>query len=306
MALTLTLSRGERGPEIPGGGRRKPRIDHRATTPTMPRIPIADLDDPRIAPYRHLKATNLTRDTETFVVEGEKLLDRLLTSRFPTLSVLADDRHEARVAGRIPPEVPLYVVPHDLVDDLVGFQFHRGILACGRRLPPPSLDAILGAAGGRMTMVACPELANPENLGAIIRIGDVFGVDAVLVGGPCPDPLSRRVLRVSMGTALRLPVIPCADLAADARRLESAHGFQLLATVLDPAAEPLDAAPRPDRLALFLGGEGDGLGPEWLALCPRRLTIPMRPGAESLNVAVAAGIFLHHFSRPIAGARGLG
>ena len=130
------------------------------------------------------------------------------------------------------------MVPDKLVDDLVGFNFHRGILACGRRLPPPGLEEILEAAGRRLTLVACPELANPENLGAIIRIGDVFGIDALLVGGACPDPLSRRVLRVSMGTALRLPVIPRADLAADARRLQADHGVALLATVLDPAAEP--------------------------------------------------------------------
>jgi len=264
----------------------------------MPRIRITDLDDPRIAAYRHLKATNLTRDSGTFVVEGEKLLDCLLASRFPTASVLATDRHEARIAGRVPPDVPLFVLPDALVDDLVGFNFHRGILACGRRLPPPDLAEIVAGAAGRLTLVACPMLANPENLGAIIRIGDVFGIDALLVGGACPDPLSRRVLRVSMGTALRLPVIPCVDLAGAALRLQADHGVALLATVLDPAAEPLGAAPRPDRLALFLGSEGDGLAPEWLALCSRRVTIPMRPGAESLNVAVAAGILLHHYTRP--------
>lgn len=263
----------------------------------MPRIAINDLDDPRLAIYRHLKATNLTRDADQFVVEGEKLVDRLLESRFPPASVLVTDRHEARIAARVSEGVPLFVVPAEKIEDLVGFNFHRGVLASGRRLPPPGLDEVVRTAGTRLTIVVCPALSNPENLGAIVRIADVFGVDAVLVGERCPDPLSRRVLRVSMGTALRLPVIASADLGRDVERLRSAWGVELAATVTDPDAVALDDARRPDRLALFLGNEGDGLAPEWVARCDRRITIPMRPGAESLNVAVAAGILLYHLTR---------
>jgi tRNA G18 (ribose-2'-O)-methylase SpoU len=169
------------------------------------------------------------------------------------------------------------------------------VLACGIRRPPPDLADLVRGAGRRLTVVVCPTLSNPENLGAIVRIGDVFGIDALLVGGPCPDPLSRRVLRVSMGTALRLPVIASADLGRDVEWLRSEWGVQLAATVVDPDAEPLATAGRPDRFALLLGGEDEGLAPEWIARCQRRITIPMRPGAESLNVAVAAGILLHHF-----------
>jgi tRNA G18 (ribose-2'-O)-methylase SpoU len=259
----------------------------------MPRSWIEDLDDPRLAIYRHLKATNLTRRSPQFVVEGPKLLDRLRASRFPLASVLVTDRHEARVAPRVPPGVPLYVVPHDRIAALVGFRFHQGVLACGLRRPPPGLAEIVGAAE-RLTVVVCPRLTNPENLGAIVRIGDVFGIDAVLVGPRCPDPLSRRVLRVSMGTALRLPVIASADLERDVERLRSEWGVELAAAVADPAAEPFEAVRRPARVALLLGDEDEGLTPEWIARCDRRITIPMRPGADSLNVAVAAGILLHH------------
>ena len=264
----------------------------------MPRVPIANLDDPRLAIYRNLKATNLTRSSDQFVVEGEKLLDRLLASRFPVSSVLVTDRCERGIAAKVPADVPLLVVPHAMVDLLVGFNFHRGVLACGLRRPGPGLDEVVRGAGPRMTVVVCPSLNNPENLGAIVRIGDVFGADAVVVGGACPDPLSRRVLRVSMGTALRLPVIASDDLTRDAERLRSDWGFERAATVLDPAAEALDSAPRSDRLALFLGSESEGLAPGWIGRCDRRITIPMRPDAESLNVAVAAGIILYHFSRP--------
>lgn len=263
----------------------------------MPRVLVDDLHDPRIAMYRSLKATNLTRWSDQFVVEGEKLVRRLLDSQFPLVSALASDRHDKRLTALVPPCVPLYVVPHALIDALVGFNFHQGMLACGQRLPWPTASQIVERAGRVATLVVCPKLSNPENLGAIVRLADVFGVDAVLVGGPCPDPLSRRVLRVSMGTALRVPVLASPNLEADVTRLRAEWGIEFAATVVDPAAERVDDAARPDRFGLLFGSESDGLSPDWVARCDRRVTIPMRPGAESLNVAVAAGIVLHHFMR---------
>lgn len=261
----------------------------------MPQVLIDNLDDPRIATYRTLKRTNETRNNDQFVVEGEKLLERLVESSFPLASVLATERHAPRIAPRVPPDVPLYVVSHDLISVIVGFNFHRGVLACGYRRPGPALADVVSDTE-RSTIVVCPTLNNPENLGTIIRIADVFGVDAVLVGGSCPDPLSRRVLRVSMGTSLRLPVIVSTDLEAEVHRLRADWGFELVATVVDPRVEPIESVTRADRVAIFMGSESEGLDPCWTRLCHRQVTIPMRQGAESLNVAVAAGIFLYHYS----------
>ncbi len=258
----------------------------------MPSVPITDLDDARLSMYRDLKATNTTRYSGEFVVEGEKLFERLLASPFRVASVLATDRLEPRVAPRMPAGVPLYVVPEAKIEQVVGYNFHRGVMACGVRHPWPSAVELAATSGASATFVVCPRLDNPENLGAVVRIADVFGVDAVLTGVRCPDPLSRRVLRVSMGSSLRVPVVTSLRLANDVGRLRAGHGFVTVATVVDPDAEPIDAFRRPDRLALLLGSEGHGLEPEWLALCDRLVTIPMRAGAESLNVAVAAGIAL--------------
>src|SRR4051812_9819485 len=126
----------------------------------MARELVADLDDPRIAIYRQLKATNRTRWSGQFVVEGEKLLDRLLASPFPLESVLVGDRHEARVAAKVPAGVPLYVVSHAVLDLLVGFNFHQGVLACGLRQPWPwpDLDGLAAGMGERATLVVCPRL----------------------------------------------------------------------------------------------------------------------------------------------------
>jgi len=264
----------------------------------MAGIAITDLDDPRIAIYRSLKATNETRWRRQFVVEGEKLVGRLLASRFPAVSVLVTDRHVPKLAVPVPTDVPTYVVRDEFIDSIVGFPFHRGVLGCGERLAWPAIDEIVSRAGDRLTLAVCPRLSNPENLGSIARISDVFGVDAILAGPSCPDPLSRRVLRVSMGSSLRVPVIVFEQLGEIADNLALRDRIVFWGAVADPTAEPFDAVHRPDRLALILGEEDQGIEPEWLQKCTRQLTIPMRPGAGSLNVAVAAGILLHALTRP--------
>src|SRR5262245_43447668 len=132
----------------------------------MPLIPVSDLDDPRLAVYRSLKATNETRRLGLFVVEGARLVDRLLTSRFPAASVLVTDRYSHRLAGTVPLEVPTYILPHALIRELVGFPFHRGILACALRRPWPPLDSIVTSRERPLTLVICPRISNPENLGA--------------------------------------------------------------------------------------------------------------------------------------------
>lgn len=261
------------------------------------RIPIDDLDDPRIQPYRNLKASNLMRHGEFFIAEGTKVVDRLLRSDYETASVLLSEKREAEWLQKIPDAVPVYVVPQRLGAQLVGFNFHVGVVACGRRRPSPSLESVLSRDASRLTVVVCPNCDNPENLGAIVRISRGFGVDLVLLGSGCCDPFSRRVLRVSMGTAFRQAIIESRDLVSDLRRLKAERDFELLATVLDRNATPLSLAKRPTRLGILLGNEAEGLRPEWIAECDHAVTIPMSAEADSLNVAVAAGIFLYHFTR---------
>lgn len=262
----------------------------------MPRISIESLDDPRVQMYRHLKSSNLLRDGRLFIAEGTRLVERLLASDYQTESVLIAARREDEWASRIPPEVPLYVIPQDVGEQLTGFNFHVGVLACGVRRPSPRLEDVLSRNANSLTVVVCPNCDNPENLGAIIRIGSAFGIDALLLGRSCCDPFSRRVLRVSMGTAFRLPIIESTNLEADTLRLRDDWGIELIATVLDDSADRLSQAIPNPKVALLFGNEADGLDAHWQSLCNRRLTIPMKRGTDSLNVAIASGIFLHYFT----------
>lgn len=261
----------------------------------MPVIPIDDLEDPRLDVYRHLKQTNQTRWEQIFIAEGEKLVERLLDSEFETVSLLAAESHVERLLPRVPSDVPVYTVTARDIDQLIGFHFHRGVLACGRRKPNPNLNSMLKSPHAPLSLVLCPDIKDPENLGAILRISAAFGFHGVLVGREGADPYSRRVLRVSMGTVFRLPVVQIDDWAATFEVLH-ANGIETAATILNPQAEPLSSATRTARFAIAFGCEGYGLSEEFISLCKRQLTIEMANGVDSLNVAVAAGIFLHHFT----------
>jgi tRNA G18 (ribose-2'-O)-methylase SpoU len=149
--------------------------------------------------------------------------------------------------------------------------------------------------------VVCIDIQDPTNLGTILRTAEAFGVAAVVLGGDGADPFSRRVLRVSMGAALQLPIAHSTDLASDLAVLRQREKMSLIAAVADSTGEPFDGVDPPDRFAILLGNESSGLSPQWLDLCDRRVTIPMTPRADSLNVAVATGILLYHFCKPTAG-----
>lgn len=291
----------------------------------MPLIPVQTLDDPRLTVFRDVKATRHSRWAGRFVAEGARLVKRLLSSDFVVESLMLTEGRVEEFSSWLRPEIPTFVMPQTLAAELVGYNFHCGAMACALRKPSPSLDDIMAHGGERMTFVVCPDVNDPENIGTLIRLGAAFGIDAMLLGPACADPFSRRVLRVSMGNALTLPIVCSQDLNADLRRLKSEWQVQLAATVVeqnDPTddisrntlasdserrsahepdasafrlIEPLNQSSRTARLALLFGNEANGLGSEWLELCDRRLTIPMQ-GADSLNVAIAAGIFLHHFT----------
>jgi len=161
----------------------------------------------------------------------------------------------------------------------------------------PTLESLLGDVKDPVLLAVCPNVNDPENIGAIIRLAAGFGLAGLVLGPGCADPFSRRVLRVSMGTAFSVPIVETQDLQTDLRRLHDAFGVELAAAVLDPQAEPLECYHRSARMAVLFGNEKHGLDRESIDLCQRKLTIPMAAGADSLNVAMAAGIFFHYLQR---------
>jgi tRNA G18 (ribose-2'-O)-methylase SpoU len=266
--------------------------------PIMPVIPLQSFQDPRLAPYRNLKERDLAREGDRFIAEGENLVKRLIASRLATESVLLAERRVAEIAPQIPDHIPVYAAPSEIVNQILGYKFHSGVMAVGLRGPSPSIESVIDPASPNpVTLLICPEIEKTDNLGALIRIAAGFGVDAMLLGERCCDPFFRQSVRVSMGAAFVLPIIRSDDLARDLDRLRIEFNVELIATVLSSNALNLQNVKRPHRLGLLLGNEAQGLEKRWLDLCHQQVTLPMKLGTDSLNVAVAAGIFLYHFTR---------
>jgi tRNA G18 (ribose-2'-O)-methylase SpoU len=264
-------------------------------------IRIDSLDDPRVADYRNLKDRELAAlgDGGRFIAEGEQVVKRLLASKFETVSVLLAQRRAREIAPIVPSHVPVFVAPDDVVNGVIGFKFHSGVIAVGKRpkrlavheIMPPEL-----LPHRRITLVVCPDTSNTENLGSIIRIAAAFGVDAMILGERCCDPFFRQSVRVSMGAVFALPIVQSSELKQDLEWIRRQRGFELIATVVGPEAEELRGFRRGERVAVLLGNEAQGLRAEDVALCDRNLTIPMKLGTDSLNVAVAAAVVLYELT----------
>jgi len=262
-------------------------------------IPIDDPADPRVAPYLQVRERDLVGREGGFIAEGEVVLRVLLgeDERIQTRSLLLAENRVRRLAPMIadlPDEVAVYVASQAVMDAVVGFHIHRGILAHGERPADPGVAALLAGLSPRALVVALFGIANHDNMGGLFRNAAAFGVDAVLLGAGCCDPLYRKAIRVSVGAALKVPFARLAP-GDEAMDLLTAAGFEPLA--LSPrGAEPLAGVVRPGRAAVLLVAEGPGLPAEILDRC-RTLAIPMASGWDSLNVAAASAIVLHELTK---------
>jgi tRNA G18 (ribose-2'-O)-methylase SpoU len=262
-------------------------------------IEIDNLDDPRLAPYRSLKDRELAREGGRFIAEGRHVVERLLASRYACESVLTSRRaldkvnQQARTHGRT---MPIYVAPDPILNDVVGFRFHSGSLAVGVRGALPGMDQ-LPVRQDRCVILACEGISNGANLGGLIRTAAGFGVDGVLLGPHCIDPFWRLAVRVSMGTVFSLNLAWSNDLPRDLFRLRDEARFQTIATVCE-GGEPIHEIPKTPRSVIVMGSEAQGLDDAIVRACSVRATIPMKLGTDSLNVMIAAAVFLYETQRP--------
>lgn len=268
-------------------------------------IPVETLDDPRLDGYRNLKDKTLASMGDLFIAESEHVARRLLEAKdHQTISVLAAEHRAAAIAPLMPAGVPLYVGSKAMLSDVVGYSFHSGVLALGRRPTNPTLASLFEheTENASSTLLICQQVLNDENLGSLIRIAAGFGASGVILGERSCDPYWRRAIRVSMGTVFSMPVIRSENLLEDLLTLEQQWGVELIATVLDADATALPDSHRKDmpnrgrRIAVLMGSESQGLDRWMIDHCHRKVTIPMHLGTDSLNIAMAAAVFLYHYT----------
>ena len=221
------------------------------------------------------------------------MVERLLSRKgYEPVAVLATPAAVAALEEQIPEDWPLFEASEAELSEFAGFDFHRGAIAIARRPPRPD-HSLLASALAELSfppLLVLPATRDPENLGALTRSAAAFGFGAILLGPGCPDFLSRRCLRVSMGAALDIPHA----VVAEPSRFEAyaAAGYSLVGAVVEKTAVEFSEWSAPRRCAIALGDEYAGLGEEWLGLCDQRGSIAMAPGPDSLNVAAAGALFM--------------
>ena len=263
-------------------------------------IEITDFSAPELDVFARLTETQLRNRLEPekgiFIAESPKVIDRALAGGCEPLALLMERRHITGDAAAIIArcgEVPVYTADPALLAGLTGYPLTRGVLCAMRRPRPLPLGALCASA---RRLAVLEGIVDSTNIGAIFRSAAALHIDAVLVTPTCCDPLTRRAVRVSMGTVFQVPWGRIGDTPADWPEKGMAElkelGFKTAAMALSQDSVSVDD-PRlmaEEKLAIVLGTEGDGLSRSTIASCDYTVMIPMSHGVDSLNVAAAGAV----------------
>ncbi|MBQ9306146.1 RNA methyltransferase [Butyrivibrio sp.] len=267
-------------------------------------ISITNLNSPDLRVYHEYSENQLFHinepDLGIFIAESPKVIDRALDAGYEPISLLLEkdqtEKEAEEIIERITSgfDVPVYVAESEVLTQITGFHLTRGVLCAMRRKELPSVADVCQKA---RRVAVLENVTNPTNLGAIVRSAAALSMDAVLFTHGCTDPLYRRAARVSMGTVFQVPW----TFLPEGKEFESLKelGFKSVAMALRNDTKDIsdDELRKADKLAIFLGAEGDGLLPETISACDYCVKIPMAHGVDSLNVAAASAVAFWELSK---------
>lgn len=257
-------------------------------------IKIDSLEVPEVAVYAHLTEAQLRSRLEPekgiFIVESEKVIRVALAAGMKPLSFLSESKYiDTQVRAMceeygVGEEVPVYTGEREVLAGLTGYELTRGVLCAMKR---PEARGVAEVIGNVRRVAVMDSVVNSTNTGAIFRAAAALGIDALLLTRTCCDPLNRRACRVSMGTVFQIPWT-WLDHYGQLKDL----GFKTVALALTDRSVSIDdpCLKEPERLAIIMGTEGDGLSDSVLRQCDYVAKIPMQRGVDSLNVAAAASV----------------
>jgi tRNA G18 (ribose-2'-O)-methylase SpoU len=260
---------------------------------------INSFDLSELQPYRTMRRQLAHREQGIFVAEGEKVVRRLLESKFGVVSALMPERWltelEPLLKGR-PEMVRVFIADKELLETLTGFSMYQGLLAVGRIPTRIPLEQILSNSPQPHLLVAVDALSIAENLGALVRNCTAFETQALIVGETSSSPFLRRAVRSSMGTVFQLPIVEAPNLVHSLTTLRE-RGVRCIAAHPHVEKRALCDADFTHDCCIIFGSEGHGISQNVLALCDDAAAIPMPPTVDSLNVGSAAAVFLYEARR---------
>lgn len=264
----------------------------------MPSISRATPDHPGLEPFRTLRQRDARIPEGCFIGDGRKVVRRLLSwpGRLRTVVVTERWLEEFRPAieARADPALEVLVVTREMVDGLIGYEVHQGVMAMAEIPAPATVTSLVQT--DRPLIVALDGIADAENVGAIVRTCAAFDVTGIVVGPQTCPPWVRRAVRVSMGGVLRVPVLPAEDLPETLREFRRRGVESWAAHIHGDHRANWDVDWR-GASCLVLGGEADGVSQPALAACRGVVFIPMAPGWDCLNVTASASALLYEAAR---------
>lgn len=240
---------------------------------------ITSVKNETIKQWHKLKQKKYRDQANQFLVEGAHLVQEALSSDWQVEMVIMQAGMEQAIDF---PKEKMTIVSDNVMAHLTGTKSPQGIVAvvAMQQTKPSHAKKVL----------ILDAVQDPGNLGTIIRTADAAGIDAIILGEGTVDVFNDKVVRSSQGSIFHLPIIRV-DLLTYVRELQQT-GFQVWASTLEKAG-PIQSYPVPEKLALIVGNEGNGVSQQLLDEADQRVHIPIYGQAESLNVSVATGIMLY-------------
>jgi len=267
---------------------------------------VTSLNLPELQPYRTLRRPLEHIRDGIFVAEGEKVVRRLLTSDMTIISMLMTSQWYDQLfdiadpSSAINPSIhqsirqpfTIFLADKHLLESIVGFNLHQGIMAVAKVPAPETLEKVITGITKPHLLIALDGLVNSENVGVIVRNCAAFGVDGIIVGETSSSPYLRRAVRNSMGAVFGLPVVHSSNLVESLSMIKKNYSTKIIAAHLgdDNSIHTTDLC---ENICIVLGNEGEGISKTVLNVCDMGATIPMMNGTDSLNVASASAVFLY-------------
>ncbi len=263
---------------------------------------IVSLEQKELEPYRTLRRPMEHLQKGIFVAEGEKVVRRLLETDLSVVSMLLtpefleDLSQTTNLKSRVNDNSTIFIGEQKLLETIVGYNLHQGIMAVAKMPQERTLGETIQSLLKPYLLVALDGLVNSENVGVIVRNCAAFGIQAIIVGETSSSPYLRRSVRNSMGTVFQIPVVHEKDLANTLNMLHNKFQTRIIAAD-EKGSININNADLSGNVCIVLGNEDTGISAEVLAQCDERVSIPMKNGTDSLNVANASAVFLYEASK---------
>lgn len=232
-----------------------------------------------------LKKRNIRHREKLILLEGDRLVLDALQHGLKLETVFVSENYDTSKIL----DIPYVTVSTEVFSEMSETLTPQGIIAVAKEPDPVELISVLKKRVPILFFL--DRIQDPGNLGAIIRSADAFGIPALILNRGTVDPYNSKVIRATMGSLFRTPLI----FAEDGKRALMTcrmHGYTVIGTVVSGGME-LNKVDFSKPKVIIIGNEANGVENSLLSLCDERMTICMKGNAESLNAAVATSVIMY-------------